>query len=185
MPFIFSEKPFQLSVCLRMLYSCQYWLDTVFFQMIFEFAAPTTVIVNSVGSKLAPMIHYQLPQWTEPPIPFNYLIDYKLAVLSIDLKELPSGQNHPGCVVQDHADLDTGSIPFMPVDMACGKAMLSLIANPLPALLLLFIILGRSLMLQVHVYAIMRYADLILLPDDHLQHPRTEAIAGMGFLDYF
>jgi hypothetical protein len=33
--------------------------------MIFEFAAPTTVIVNSMRSKLAPMIHYQLPQWTE------------------------------------------------------------------------------------------------------------------------
>jgi len=32
MPFIFSEKPFQLSVYLRMLYSCQYWLDIVFFK---------------------------------------------------------------------------------------------------------------------------------------------------------
>ena len=154
MPFIFSEKPFQLSVCLRMLYSCQYWLDTVFFQMIFEFAAPTTVIVNSVGSELAPMIHYQLPQWTEPPIPFNHLIDYKLAVLGIDLKELTSGQHHSGCVVQDHADLDTGPIPFMPVDMASGKAMLSLIANSLSAFLLLFIVLSQSLMLQVHMYAI-------------------------------
>jgi len=59
MHFIFSEKPFQLSVCLRMLYSCQYWLDTVFSQMISEFAAPTTVIVNSMSSKLASMIHYQ------------------------------------------------------------------------------------------------------------------------------
>ena len=110
MPFIFSEKPFQLSVCLRMFYSCQYRLDTAYFQMIFEFAAPAAVVVNSVGSKLASMIHYQLPQRTEPPIPLNHLIDDKLAVLSIDLKELPSGQNHPGCVVQDHADLDTGSL---------------------------------------------------------------------------
>jgi len=96
-------------------FSCQYWLDTVSFQMIFEFAAPTTVIVNYVGSKLAPMIHYQLPQWTEPPITFNHLIDYKLAVLCIDLKELPTSQHQPGCVIQDHADLDTGPIPFMPV----------------------------------------------------------------------
>ena len=98
--------------------------------MIFEFASPTTVIMNSVGSELAPMIHYQLPQWTEPPVPFNHLIDYKLAVLGIDLKELTSGQHHSGCIIQDHADLDTGPIPFMPVDMASGKAMLSLIANP-------------------------------------------------------
>jgi hypothetical protein len=42
----------------------------------------------------------------------------------------------------------------MPVDMASGKAMLSLIANPLSAFLLLFINLSQSLMLQVHVYAI-------------------------------
>ena len=76
LPFIFSKKSFQLSVCLMMLYSCQYWFDTVSFQMIFEFAAPTAVIVNSVGSKLGPMIHNQLPQWIEPPIPFNHLIDY-------------------------------------------------------------------------------------------------------------
>ena len=122
--------------------------------MIFEFAAPTPIIVNSVGSKLAPMIHYQLVQWTEPPITFNHLIDYKLAVLGIDLKELPTSQHHPGCVIQDHADLDTGPIPFMPVDMARGKAMLSLIANPLPAFLLIFIFLGRSLSFQVHMYAI-------------------------------
>ena len=127
MPFVFSEKPLQLSVCLRMLYSCQYWLDSVFFQMIFKlykFAAPTTIIVNPLGSQLTPMIHYQLSQRTEPTIPFNHMIDNKLAVLGIDLKELPIGQHHPGCVIQNHADLDTGPIPFMPVDMACGNAML-------------------------------------------------------------
>jgi len=73
-----------------MLYSSQYWLDTASFQVTFEFAAPTTIIVNSVGSKLASMIHYQLSQRTEPPIPFNHLIDYKLAVLGIDLRKLPS-----------------------------------------------------------------------------------------------
>ena len=94
MPFIFSKKPFQLSICLRVLYSHQYWLDTVFFQMIFEFAAPTAVVMNSMGPKLASMIHYQLLQWTEPPVPFNHLIDYKLAVLGIDHKKLTPGHHH-------------------------------------------------------------------------------------------
>jgi hypothetical protein len=51
-------------------------------------------------------------------MPFNHLIDYKLDVLGIDLKKLSSSQHHYGCVVQDHADLDTGLIPIMPVDMA-------------------------------------------------------------------
>src|SRR5512136_1644164 len=62
--------------------------------------------------------------------------------------------------------------------------MFSLIANPLPASLLIFIFQGRSLSFQVHMYAIMRYADFILLPDHRLQHPRSEAIAGVGCPDY-
>jgi hypothetical protein len=63
------------------------------------------------------MIHYQLQLWTEPQITFNHLIDYKLAVLGIDIKELPTSQHHPGCVIQDHAELDSGPTSFMPVDM--------------------------------------------------------------------
>src|SRR5690606_28181029 len=58
MSFIFSEHPFLLFVCLRMLYSCQYCLYTLFFQMIFEFATLLAVIVISVGSDLASMCHY-------------------------------------------------------------------------------------------------------------------------------
>src|SRR5512136_871260 len=34
------------------------------------------------------------------------------------------------------------------------------------------------------MYAIMRYADFILLPDHRLQHPRSEAIACVGCPDY-
>ncbi len=56
--------------------------------MIFEFAVPTTVIVNSVGSELASVIQHQLSHRAEPPIFIHQLIDYKLAVLSIDLGEL-------------------------------------------------------------------------------------------------
>jgi hypothetical protein len=85
-----------------------------------------------MGSKLASMIEYQLPQGTKPPEFIHQLIDYQHAVIRIDLGELSAGQHHPGCVIQeDHADLDTGDIPFMPVDMAGGKAMFSRISNPL------------------------------------------------------
>jgi hypothetical protein len=43
--------------------------------------------------------------------------------------------------------------------------MLSLVTNPLATLLLLLILLSQSLSLQIHMDAVMRYPDLILLPD--------------------
>ena len=57
--------------------------------MIFEFAVPASVVMDSVGPKLAAMIEYQLPQGTEPPEFFYQLVDYQYAVLGIDLGELP------------------------------------------------------------------------------------------------
>jgi hypothetical protein len=44
--------------------------------VIFEFAVPASVVMDSVGSKLAAMIEYQLPQGTKPPEFFYQLIDY-------------------------------------------------------------------------------------------------------------
>ena len=60
--------------------------------------------------------------------------------------------------------------------------MLSIIANQLPAFLLLFIILSQSLMLQVMC---MRLCDMQILYCFLMTTSsiRTEAIAGMGFLD--
>ncbi len=88
MPFIFSKKPFHLSVCLWMLYSGQYRPDTMHFKMIFEFAVPIAVIVNSMSSKFCSMIHDKFPHGTEPPIPIDQLVNYLNAVTSIDFHEL-------------------------------------------------------------------------------------------------
>jgi hypothetical protein len=65
------------------------------------------------------------------------LIDYQHAILRIDLSELPASQYHPGCIIQNYANLDISPIPFMPVDMPSRQAVLSFITNPLPALLFL------------------------------------------------
>jgi hypothetical protein len=47
----------------------------------------------------------------------------------------------------------TGPIPFMPVDMLSGEAVLYRV-EPLPASLLIFILLGRSMSFLVNMYAI-------------------------------
>jgi hypothetical protein len=44
--------------------------------VIFEFTVPASVVVDSIGSKLASMIEYQLPQRTEPQEFVYQLIDY-------------------------------------------------------------------------------------------------------------
>jgi hypothetical protein len=129
-----------------MLYSGQYRLDAVLFQMIFELAVPTAIIMNSMGSKLASMIQDEFPHGTQPPILVNQLVNYLNAVQGIDFRELSADQHRPGCVILDHADRDVGSIPFMPVDMPSGKAMLPLVANPFPSFLLIFILLGQTLL---------------------------------------
>jgi len=41
-------------------YSDQYGLDTISFKVIFEFAVPTTVVVDYMRPKLASMIEYRL-----------------------------------------------------------------------------------------------------------------------------
>jgi hypothetical protein len=48
----------------------------------------------------------------------------------------------------------TGPIPFMPIDMLDGEAVLSLV-EPLPASLLIFILLGCTMSFLVNMYAIM------------------------------
>jgi len=68
--------------------------------MIFEFTVSASVVVDSVGSKLAAMIEYQLPHGTEPPEFVHQLVDYKYAFLGIDLGETPrqpapSWMHHP------------------------------------------------------------------------------------------
>lgn len=141
---------------------------------------PASIVMDSVGSKLASMIEYQLPQGTKPPEFVYQLINYQYAVLCIDLGKLPTGQHHPGCIIQNYANLDTSPIPFMSVNMPRWHAVLSFITNPLPALLFLQIFLGQTCCLQVHVYAIMWYADLKLFPDHSLQHARSKAIVSVG-----
>src|SRR5690606_22636720 len=123
--------------------------------MIFEFAVPASVVVDSVGSKLAAMIEYQLPHGTEPPEFVHQLIDYHHAVIRIDLGELSASQYHPGCIIQNYANLDASPIPFMPVDIPYRHTVLAFITNPLPALLFLQIFMGQTFRFQVHVDAIM------------------------------
>jgi len=62
----------------------------------------------------------------------------------------------------------------MPVDMLSGEAVLSRV-EPLPASLLIFILLARSMSFLVNMYAIRWYADLILLPYPRLQNKRLDA----------
>jgi len=89
--FACPRKPFQLSVFLRMLYILANigLIPYIPSDLIFKFAALTTVVMNSMGPKLASVIHYQLLHWTKPTMPPNHMIDYKLAVLGINLKKFP------------------------------------------------------------------------------------------------
>lgn len=127
---------------------------------IFEFSCSNTVIVNSVGSKLAPMNHYQLPKRTEPPIPFNCLIDYELTVLGIDLKELSPGgttldassgttqtliMSHP-----IHASRYSPRKGYAFTHSESTFCVFSSFHHPEPVL-----------MLQLHMHAIVWYTDLI------------------------
>jgi hypothetical protein len=57
----FSEKQFKLSVRSGMINLGQYRLDTMFYEVIFEFAFPTTTIVDSAGSELTFVISVLSP----------------------------------------------------------------------------------------------------------------------------
>jgi hypothetical protein len=44
-------------------------------------------------------------------------IHYQLAVLGIDILELPAGKDHPGCVINDNQNLEIRPTRFMPIDV--------------------------------------------------------------------
>jgi hypothetical protein len=119
MPVVFLEKPFQLSVCLWMCYSSQDRLDTMSFKVFFENAIPSAVFVDSVGAKFAAVIHYQFSHRKKPPLSLDHLSQDLFAILRINIRELPVSKYFPGCIIQNNADLDVGSIHFIPVDMSC------------------------------------------------------------------
>jgi len=52
--------------------------------VILEIALPAPIIMDSMDTKLAAMIEYQLFHRTKPPILLHQLIDYQLVVLGID-----------------------------------------------------------------------------------------------------
>ena len=106
MSFIFAKPPFQFAICLRMLYPCQDWLDAMAFDMLLEIAIPFAVRMNAMGTEFSTMIHDELSHWTEPPVSLNQLIHHQLAILGIDILELPTGKDHPGCVIDDNANLE-------------------------------------------------------------------------------
>ena len=99
-----------------------------------EFAVPTAIIVDSVASKLASVIKYQLPLGQSHQ---NLSTSRSITAccFNIDLCELSTSQHHPGCVIPDYTDFDVSAISFMPVDMSSRPAVLSFINNPLPSLL--------------------------------------------------
>ena len=68
MPLVFLEKSFQLSICLRMSYASQNWLNSVLIEVFLETAVPAAVFMDSVSAKFAAMIHYQFPHGKKPPI---------------------------------------------------------------------------------------------------------------------
>jgi hypothetical protein len=59
--------------------------------VIFDFTVPASIVVDSVGFKLASVIEYQLPHGTKPPEFVYQLIDYQHAVLCVDsVNSLPA-----------------------------------------------------------------------------------------------
>ncbi len=177
MPFVFSEKPFQFSICLRMGYSPQDWPYTMLFEVLFETTIPSSIFMDSMSTKLAAMIHYQFPHRMKPPVSIDDLIQNQFAVLSVDTRELATSKDLPGCIIQNNADLDIRSVHFIPIDMSCGQAMLSFIPIPFTSPFLPRLFMGQAFFLKIHVYAVMRDANLVLLSDHSFKHSRSEFIA--------
>ena len=94
MSLIFSKKPFQLSICLRMLYPDQNWLYTIFFEVLLEITIPIAIFMHAMGSKRTAVIEYELSHWAKPPVSFYHLIDDLFTVLGIDGIKFPASQDH-------------------------------------------------------------------------------------------
>jgi hypothetical protein len=84
MSLIFAKKPFQLSICLRMLYSYQNWFYTIFFEVLLEITIPIAIFMHAMGSKRTAMIEYELSHRAKPPVSFYHLINDLFTVLGID-----------------------------------------------------------------------------------------------------
>src|SRR5512137_2945408 len=144
MSFVFSEKPFQLPICLRMGYSPQDWPNTMLFEVLFETAIPRAVFMDSVSTKLAAMIHYQFSHGMKPRVSINDLIQDQFAILSVDARELATSKNLSGCVIQNNADLDIRSVHFVPIDVPRGQAMLSFVSIPFASPFLPRLFMGQA-----------------------------------------
>jgi len=84
----------------------QDWFYAMFFKVSLEFTIPFAIFMNVMGTEFSTMIQDKLSHGAEPPVSFNQFINYQLAVLGIDIHELPTGKDHPGCVINDNANLE-------------------------------------------------------------------------------
>jgi len=111
MLFAFSEKPFQLSVSLRMLYPGQYWLDAVFFEAIFEFAVSYRSLLPRGDFGFARRFHRVGREHPELG-PVCSMIPYaKRAELEALLRQL-SSMNGPPKITTKRARIQRTMIPL-------------------------------------------------------------------------
>ena len=71
-----------------------------------KFTIPFAIFMNAMGTEFSTVIQDKLSHGAEPPISFSQFIRYQLAVLGIDILELPACKDHPGCVIDDNANLE-------------------------------------------------------------------------------
>jgi hypothetical protein len=83
LPLVFSKKFFQLSVWLRMSDTSENWLNTVLFQVILETPIPCAVLMDSVSTEFAAVIHYQFPHGKKLTISIDHLIQDQFAIRGI------------------------------------------------------------------------------------------------------
>jgi hypothetical protein len=135
--------------------------------------------MDSMSTEFAAVIHYQFPHGKKPTISIDHLVQNQLAILGIYVGELATSQDFSGGIIQNNADFDIGSINLIPVDMSRGKAVLAFVSVPFAPLFLPGILMGQAFCFQIHVYSVMRDADLVLLSDHPFKHSRPEPVAGV------
>lgn len=89
-----------------MLNSRQDWFYAMFFNVSLEFTIPFADLMNAMGTEFRSVIKDQLSHGAEPPVSLTQFIHYQLTVLGIYILELPAGKDHPGCFIDDNANLE-------------------------------------------------------------------------------
>jgi len=110
--------------------------------------------------------------------PSNLAVIFKRLSYGLDAvfgscsSKFSASKNESGAVVENHADLFASESAGVPIDMNCSEAMLQFVSDPgFPASLLLFFLIGQTILKKDMMDSVMRYVPAIFLLDDLLDTP--------------